>query len=70
MFDPVDLRRFWQGGWPTTVVYCQRTHNPPQDVQRRAAGLPRAEWRTLDSAHLPFFTHPEELASLIAERSR
>ena len=47
------------------MVYCQRTHNPPQDVQRRAADLLRAEWRTLDSAHLPFFTHPEELASLI-----
>jgi pimeloyl-ACP methyl ester carboxylesterase len=70
MFEPVDLRRFWQGGWRTTVVYCQRTHNPPQDVQRRAAELLQAEWRPLDSAHLPFFTHPLELASIVAERSQ
>jgi pimeloyl-ACP methyl ester carboxylesterase len=69
MFEPVDLHRFWQGGWPATVVYCQRTHNPPQDVQRRAADLLKAEWLTLDSAHLPFFTHPQELAEIIAARA-
>jgi hypothetical protein len=68
--SPVDLRRFWQGRWPTTVVFCQRTHNPPQEVQRRAADLLHAEWRPLDSAHLPFFTHPNELAGIIAERSQ
>ena len=70
MFEPVDLRRFWQGGWPTTVVFCTRTHNPPQDVQRRAADLLEAEWLPLDSAHLPFFEKPAELASIILERSR
>jgi pimeloyl-ACP methyl ester carboxylesterase len=70
MFERVDLQRFWEGGWPATVVYCQRTHNPPQDVQRRAADLLKAEWLALDSAHLPFFTHPEELARIIADRSR
>jgi pimeloyl-ACP methyl ester carboxylesterase len=70
MFERVDLRRFWQGGWPTTVVFCQHTHNPPYEVQRRAADLLHAEWRPIDSAHLPFFTHPLELASIIAERSQ
>ncbi len=70
MFEQADLRRFWQGGWPATVVYCQRTHNPPQEVQRRAADLLRADWRPIDSAHLPFFTHPAELAAIIEERSR
>ena len=45
------------------------THNPPQEVQRRAADLLRAEWLALDSAHLPFFTHPTELATIIAQRS-
>jgi pimeloyl-ACP methyl ester carboxylesterase len=70
MFEPVDLQRFWQGGWPATVVYCQRTHNPPQEVQRRAAELLKAEWMAIDSAHLPFFTNPDELATIIGERSR
>ncbi len=70
MFDPVDLHRFWQGGWPTTVVFCEQTHNPPREVQRRAADLLNAEWRPLNSAHLPFFTHPDELAAIIAERSQ
>jgi pimeloyl-ACP methyl ester carboxylesterase len=51
-------------------VYCQRTHNPPQDVQRRAAELLRAEWLAIDSAHLPFFTNPDEVAHIVAERSR
>ena len=66
----VNLRRFWQGGWPTTVVFCERTHNPPRDVQEKQAALLRAEWLTLDSAHLPFFERPKELAEIIAARSR
>jgi pimeloyl-ACP methyl ester carboxylesterase len=70
MFETVDFTRFWQGGWPATVVYCQRTHNPPQEVQRRAADLLQAEWLAIDSAHLPFFTNPDELAAIIAARSR
>jgi pimeloyl-ACP methyl ester carboxylesterase len=70
MFEQVDFTRFWQGGWPATVVWCQRTHNPPQEVQRKAADLLQAEWRPLDSAHFPFFTHADELAEMIAERSR
>lgn len=70
MFEKVDLRRFWQGGWPATVVFCERTHNPPRDVQEKQAALLKAEWLTLDSAHLPFFERPKELAQIIAERSR
>jgi pimeloyl-ACP methyl ester carboxylesterase len=69
MFERADLHRFWQGGWPTTVVWCERTHNPPEAVQRRAAELLAAEWHPLDSGHYPFFTNTPELASLIAERS-
>jgi pimeloyl-ACP methyl ester carboxylesterase len=69
MFETADLRRFWQGGWPATVVWCQRTHNPPEAVQRRAAELLAAEWRPLDSGHYPFFTNPDELAAIVAERS-
>jgi pimeloyl-ACP methyl ester carboxylesterase len=69
MFERADLRRFWEGGWPATVVYCQRTHNPPQDVQRRAADLLHAAWQPIDSAHLPFFTNAPELAAIIADRS-
>jgi hypothetical protein len=51
------------------VVWCQRTHNPPEAVQRRAAELLKAEWRPLDSGHYPFFTTPSELQAIIAERS-
>jgi pimeloyl-ACP methyl ester carboxylesterase len=69
MFETADLERFWQGGWPTTVVWCQRTHNPPEPVQRRAAELLRAEWRPLDSGHYPFFTNAAELATIVADAS-
>ena len=69
MFETADLRRFWQGGWPATVVWCQRTHNPPEAVQRRAAELLAAEWRPLDSGHYPFFTNAPELSTIIAERA-
>ena len=50
MFETADLRRFWQGGWPATVVWCQRRHNPPEAVQRRAADLLQAEWRRSTAA--------------------
>jgi pimeloyl-ACP methyl ester carboxylesterase len=69
MFETADLRHFWQGGRPATVVWCERTHNPPEAVQRRAAELLQAEWRPLDSGHYPFFTKSEELAVIVAERS-
>lgn len=70
MFEKVDFTRFWQGGWPATVVWCQQTHNPPQEVQRKAADLLQAEWEPLDSGHFPFLTHPTELAERIAKRAR
>ncbi len=70
IFETVDFTRFWQGGWPATVVWCQRTHNPPQEVQQKAADLLNAEWSPLDSGHFPFFTNAEELAAMIAERAR
>ncbi len=70
MFEKADLRRFWRGGWPSTVVWCQRTHNPPEAVQRRAADLLQAEWLPLDSGHYPFFTAPAELATIIGARSQ
>jgi pimeloyl-ACP methyl ester carboxylesterase len=70
MFEVADLHRFWQGGWPATVVWCQRTHNPPQEVQRRAADLLHAAWRPMDSGHYPFFTNPAELADVVASVSQ
>jgi pimeloyl-ACP methyl ester carboxylesterase len=69
MFETADLHRFWQGGWPTTVVWCQRTHNPPEAVQRRAAELLHAEWHPIDSGHYPFFTNSDDLVRIIADRS-
>jgi pimeloyl-ACP methyl ester carboxylesterase len=69
MFETADLRRFWRGGWPATTVWCERTHNPPEAVQRQAAELLQAEWRPLDSGHYPFFTNAAELATIVAERS-
>jgi hypothetical protein len=69
MFETADLRRFWQGGWQTTVVWCQRTHNPPEAVQRRAAEQLQAHWRPLDSGHYPFFMNANELTTIVAERS-
>ena len=69
MFETADLERFWRGGWPATVVWCQRTHNPPEAVQRQAADLLHAEWRPLDSGHYPFFTNAAELADIILERT-
>ena len=67
MTDPVDLRRFWQGGWPATVVFCRRTVNPPEPIQRRTADLLKGEWRPIDSGHYPFFTNAEELAKVIEQ---
>jgi pimeloyl-ACP methyl ester carboxylesterase len=69
MFETADLHRFWQGGWPTTVVWCQRTHNPPEAVQRRAAELLQAEWHPIDSGHYPFFTNSGDLVPIVADRS-
>jgi pimeloyl-ACP methyl ester carboxylesterase len=66
MFETADLRRFWQGGWPATVVWCQRTHNPPEAVQRRAAEVLKAEWHPIDSGHYPFFTNAADLVPIIA----
>ena len=69
MTEPVDLRRFWSGGWPTTVVFCRRTVNPPEPVQQRTVELLQGEWYALDSGHYPFFTEPDELAKIIANRA-
>lgn len=69
MAEPVGLERFWQGGWPATVVFCQRTVNPPEPIQRRTAETLKAEWLHLDSGHNPFFTHPDELSKIILDRA-
>lgn len=65
--EKADLTRFWQGGWPATVVFCERTVNPAEPVQRLTAERLKAAWRTLDAGHYPFLTHPEELARIILE---
>lgn len=67
--ETVDLTRFWQGGWPATVVFCRRTVNPAEPIQRLTAERLKAEWVVLDSGHYPFLTHPEELAKIILERA-
>lgn len=69
MAQRMGLERFWQGGWPTTVVFCQRTVNPPEPIQRRTAEKLQAEWLPLDSGHNPFFTHPDELTKIILDRA-
>lgn len=69
MAQPVGLERFWEGGWPTTVVFCQRTVNPPEPIQRRTAERLKAEWLPLDSGHNPFLTHPDELTKIILDRA-
>ena len=67
--EAVGLERFWQGGWPVTIVRCIQSENPPESRQRHAAARLNAEWCELSSGHFPFITCPDALARIIAGRS-
>jgi len=58
---------FWQHEWSVTSVYCNRSPNPGEPHQRRAAERLRAKWRELDTGHLPFLSAPDELTTMLLE---
>ena len=64
---PVKLERFWQETWNASVVWCQRSANPPRAHQQRAAERLKARWHELDTGHYPMLSEPEALARLIEE---
>lgn len=65
MEAPVSLRDFWALPWDASVIWCQRSANPPEAHQRRTAEALRASWHQLDTGHYPMLTEPERLAQLI-----
>ena len=63
----VDDCGFWRHAWPATTIYCNRSPNPGELHQRRAAQRLGSEWRELETGHLPFLSAPDELAALLLE---
>lgn len=63
--DPVQLDSFWQQSWPTTVVRCRRSVNPPEAHQRRTAERLKGTWLEIDAGHYPMLTHVEELGRML-----
>ena len=54
---------------PTTYVVCTEDESMPVEVQRNVFA-PRAQHvLELESSHAPFFSRPEELADLFADRA-
>lgn len=58
---------FWAHEWPVTTIYCNRSPNPGESHQRRAADRLKARWRELETGHLPFLSAPDELAAMLME---
>lgn len=62
---PMELDNFWSQTWPTTVIYCRNSVNPPETHQRRTAEQLQAIWHELDAGHYPMLSHPDELTALL-----
>ncbi|HXO90198.1 MAG TPA: alpha/beta hydrolase [Stellaceae bacterium] len=65
MEEPVELKSFWSQTWPTTVIRCRRSANPPEAHQRRTAEKLNGKYLELDAGHYPMLTDPDALAPLL-----
>ena len=65
MEEPVELKSFWSEAWPTTVIRCRRSANPPEAHQRRTAEKLNGKYLELDAGHYPMLTDPDALAPLL-----
>jgi pimeloyl-ACP methyl ester carboxylesterase len=68
MENPVQLKNFWSLTWPTTVIRCRRSANPPDAHQRRTAEKLNGKYFELDCGHYPMLSNPDELAPLLMAR--
>jgi pimeloyl-ACP methyl ester carboxylesterase len=67
MDNPVQLKNFWSLIWPTTVIRCRRSANPPEVHQRRTAEKLNGKYLELDCGHYPMLSNPDELAPLLMQ---
>lgn len=58
---------FWQHQWSATTIYCNRSPNPGEAHQRRAAERLGSNWRELETGHLPFLSAPDELTAMLLD---
>ena len=65
MEEPVELKSFWSQSWPTTVIRCRRSANPPEAHQRRTVEKLDGKYIELDAGHYPMLTDPDALAPLL-----
>jgi len=65
MEEPVSLTSFWSQSWPTTVIRCRRSANPPEAHQRRTAEKLSGTYHEIDTGHYPMLSDPELLAPLL-----
>jgi pimeloyl-ACP methyl ester carboxylesterase len=61
----VQLKNFWSQTWPTTVIRCRRSANPPEAHQRRTAEKLNGKYLEIDSGHYPMLSEPDVLAPLL-----
>jgi pimeloyl-ACP methyl ester carboxylesterase len=64
---PMDPTNFWDHKWPTTVIRCRRSVNPPETHQRRTADRLGGTWYELDTGHYPMLSQPDELTGLLSK---
>jgi pimeloyl-ACP methyl ester carboxylesterase len=62
---PMEPTSFWEQAWPTTVIRCRRSVNPPEAHQRRTAERLKATWHELDTGHYPMLSQPDALTRLL-----
>jgi pimeloyl-ACP methyl ester carboxylesterase len=67
MEDPVELKSFWSQSWPTTVIRCRRSANPPEAHQRRTAEKLDGKYLEIDAGHYPMLSDPDVLAPLLMQ---
>jgi len=67
MENPVALKSFWSQTWPTTVIRCRRSANPPEAHQRRTAEKLGGKYLELDAGHYPMLSDPDALVPLLLQ---
>ena len=61
----VQLKNFWSQTWPTTVIRCRRSANPPEAHQRRTAEELGGKSLEIAAGHYPMLSDPDVLAPLL-----